>query len=227
MASSKQLFRTKSPKHELVSSHAPKKAGKKIGKSSSAKAEIGEYTFASKGEMHHISPKSMQRLKLMGCPPEYVSDLLHTMNVLENFSNRTIDPPVFQEIKERYHLGMGTMASLASITNLRLSDMGVDLRGLARFYSRNRADIGDVEELEKFINWVSSRGESVKGVPSAWNYYKALHKPKTKRARKVRRRSTKSRIKKLSKKRVKRSSKKTKSSRSKSKKSRSTKKRKR
>jgi len=180
MASSKQLFRTRSPKFEEdldLEQYPPKNKGKKFGKSSVAKkAEPSEFTFSGESGVHHVSPKAMQKLKLMGCSPEYINDLLHTVNVLENYSNRSVDPSIFQDIKVRYHLGMGTMASLASISNLRLSDIGVDLRGLARFFSRNRADIGDVDELEKFVSWLQSRGEPVKGVPSAWSHYKSLNR---------------------------------------------------
>jgi hypothetical protein len=198
MASSKQLFRTKSPKFEEdleLEHYPPKKKGKKIGKSSVAKkAEPTEYTVSGTTGIHHVSPKALQRLKVMGCSAEYISDLLHTVNVLENYSNRVVDPSIFQDIKIRYHLGMGTMASLASLSNLRLSDIGVDLRGLARFYSRNRADIGDVDELEKFVSWLQSRGEPVKGVPSAWSHYKSLNKPR----RTARRISTRRKVRKPS-----------------------------
>ena len=203
MASSKQLFRTKSPKYDEdleLEQYAPKKKGKSIGKSSVAKkAQPSEYTVAGKTGVHHVSPKSMQRLKVMGCSAEYVSDLLHTVNVLENYSNRSVDPSIFQDIKIRYHLGMGTMASLASMSNLRLSDIGVDLRGLARFFSRNRADIGDVDELERFVSWLQSRGEPVKGVPSAWNHFKSLNKS---RKRTVRRSVRRKPISKSSKKKI-------------------------
>jgi hypothetical protein len=190
MASSNKLFRTKSPKFEEdfeLEQYAPKKKGKNIGKTSIAqKAEPTEYTVSGKTGVHHVSPKAIQRLKVMGCSAEYISDILHTVNVLENYSNRIVDPSIFQDIKIRYHLGMGTMASLASMSNLRLSDIGVDLRGLARFFSRNRADIGDVDELEKFVSWLQSRGESVKGVPSAWNHYKSLNRSRVSSKRKAR-----------------------------------------
>lgn len=212
MTSSNKLFRTKSPKFEEEYEeelHKPKKKSKKkFDKSLAEKSEPSEYTVVSSGGVHHISPKAMQRLRMMGCSEEYVGDLMHTVNVLQNFSNRTVDPPIFEDIKKRYHLGMGTMASLASMSNLRLSDMGIDLRGLARFYSRNRSDIRDVEELERFVDWIKSRGESVKGVPSAWYHYRSLHGSRRKRRPAVRRRPSRKRSRKAAKKQPKRKSKK-------------------
>jgi hypothetical protein len=199
MASSKKLFRTKSPKFEEDFEEeisAPKRKGKNFENSFEKELEA-EYTVASKGKLHSISPKAMQKLKLMGCNKEYVTDLLHTIEVLENFSNRTVEPQIFEDVKRRYHLGMGIMASIASLSNLKLSDRGIDLRGLARFYSRNRQEIGDVEELERFVNWILARGEPVKGVPSAWRHYVSLNRQrKRKPARPSARRSAKRRVKK-------------------------------
>ena len=181
MASLNKLFRSRSPKFEKESLFDLRLTGREFGKSVSSKAEPSDYTISSKDGVYHVSPKSMQRLRLLGCSDEYIGDLLRTVNILTNFSNRPVDPPTLEEIKRRYRLGMGTMASIASISNLRLSDLGIDLRGLARFYSRNRGSIRDVEELERFVNWVQSRGESVNGAPSAWRRYSMLNR--TSRAR--------------------------------------------
>jgi len=197
MASLNKLFRMRSPKFELEGLFRPSATAEKgFGRSVAEKARPSEYTMSSKGGAVHVSPKHMQQLRMMGCSEAYISDLLHTINVLSSFSNRPVDPPVYEYVKRRYHLGMGTMASIAAISNLRLSDIGIDLRGIARFYSRNRDDVKDVEELEKFVNWVQARGEPVDGVPSAWRHYVSLNKKNRttpSNARKIRRTSAKKR----------------------------------
>jgi hypothetical protein len=161
----------------------PVKSGKKFGKIAK-KASMPEFSVATSGKIHHISPKEMQRLKVMGCSPEYVKDVLHAVNVLDNYSGREIDPSIFEGIKRRYHLGMGTMTSIVAMSNLKLSDRGVDLRGIARFYSRNRAEIGDVDRLERFVNWIKARGEPVTGMPAAWKHFSSLNKKSRRTVRK-------------------------------------------
>jgi hypothetical protein len=99
------------------------------------------------------------------------------------------------------------------MSNLKLSDRGVDLRGIARFYSRNRAEIGDIDQLEKFVNWIKARGEPVTGMPAAWKNFSALHKNTRRKVRKSIKRKPAKKINK------KKASSKSKRSRSKSKKS--------
>ena len=187
MASSVKLFRSKSPAFEGGNALEPVKSGSGFAKAVD-KSAAPEFSLSSGGKVLHVSPKEIQRLKVLGCSPEYIKDLMHTVSVLESYSSRQIDPSIYEDIKRRYHLGMGTMASIVAMSNLKLSDRGVDLRGLARFYSRNRADIGDVDQLEKFVNWVKARGEPVTGVPSAWRHFASL--TGTRRARRPQRRSS-------------------------------------
>jgi hypothetical protein len=144
-------------------------------KSGDRVAENIDYTLSSGKGTLHISPKAMQQLRAMGRDQEYISDLLHAVNVLENYSNRHINPAVFEQIKERYGLGLGTMTSIAAMSNLELADLGVDLRGLVRFYVRNKSDIRDIDELERFVTWLRSRGRTVQGVPSAWRHFCSLN----------------------------------------------------
>ena len=75
-------------------------------KSGDRVAENIDYTLSSGKGTLHISPKAMQQLRAMGRDQEYISDLLHAVNVLENYSNRHINPAVFEQIKERYGLGL-------------------------------------------------------------------------------------------------------------------------
>jgi hypothetical protein len=175
MTSSHKLFRTKKLESEDPGFEVPEPSPHAFKKGETTASEF-DYTLGSKkGELHHISPKAMQTLRAMGCTSEYVENLLHAIAVLENYSNRKISPAVFEQIKERYGIGLDTMTSLAAMSNLELSDMGVDLRGLVRFYVRHRKQIGDIDELEKFVSWLKGRGECVTGVPGAWRYFHSLN----------------------------------------------------
>lgn len=204
MTSSHKLFRSK--KYEIEDKDldlaVPIHSNRGFKKGARKASEI-EYTVRSKKGLHHISPKDMQKLRSMGCKGEYIENLLHAVAVLESYSQRTINPAIFEQIKDRYGIGMGTMTSLAAMSNLALSDMGVDLRGLVRFYVRHRKQIGDLDELERFVSWMKSRGECVTGVPSAWRHWRSLngkrrhkHAKRSHSARKKTVRRTKSRAKK-------------------------------
>jgi len=130
-------------------------------------------TASSTGEHLSCSARTHQSLRTIGYDNMQIRDTLHTVDVLKNLANRPVDTVVFSSIKERNNLGLGAMASIASICNLEAADAGVTLRSGARFYARHKKHV-DVDELERFVKWLvnkSNKGEPLTGMPSEWAQY--------------------------------------------------------
>ncbi len=139
-------------------------------------------TISSKNEHLACSAKTHQALRLLGCDNNQIRDTLHTTKILDSLANRPVDAYILASAGKRNRLSLAVMASLASISTLRAADIGVNIRSIARFYARNKSEVQDVDQLEKFLSWVVSRGESgvvVRGLPSEWQLYNKLFKSKT------------------------------------------------
>jgi hypothetical protein len=119
----------------------------------------------------YASPKVARDLRSLGYDQDRVRETLRAVSVLRETVDREINPVVFARIQVRYRVNMRILAALASICRQEAADLGLVLRSLVLFYRRNRMKESDLRELERFVNWVVSRGETIRGVPSAWEEY--------------------------------------------------------
>jgi hypothetical protein len=130
-------------------------------------------TSSSTGEHLSCTANTHQALRIMGYGNDQIRDTLHTVDVLKNLADRPVDTVLFASVKERNKLGLGAMASIASICNLPAADVGVTIRSAARFYARRKGQV-DVDELERFVKWLVAKGEKgepITGMPSEWMEY--------------------------------------------------------
>ena len=133
-------------------------------------------SVTSTGQHLSCSAKTHQALRMMGYENEKIRDTLHAVDVLKTLANRPIDTIVFSSIRERNGLGLGAMASVASLCTLNAADVGVTLRSAARFYARHKKEV-DVDELERFVKYLIAKGEKgevVTGMPSEWEEYSRI-----------------------------------------------------
>ena len=145
-----------------------------------AKREIPqdmEYTTVSQGRLQVSAPqKLVQEFRILGYDDSRVAKTLEAIKILDQNANRQINPLVFARIRERYRVGMSAMVAISSLCKQEAADLGIVLKSLVRFYKRGGFSTVDLDEIERFVQWVVSRGETIIGVPSAWAEYCALHK---------------------------------------------------
>jgi len=118
--------------------------------------------------------KTAQGLQMIGYDQKKIAQTLETVKLLKETAGREIDPVVFAKTKERYNLKLSVMAGLASLCRQDAADLGLVLRSLVRFYKRTHMKESDLEEIERFVEWIVSRGESIKGVQSSWKEFKRI-----------------------------------------------------
>jgi hypothetical protein len=178
MASLSKSFRTKSvgfDSYEKISD-APKPDFSK----QSHQLKEGKFDFSTvSGDGSHIACSSgtHQSLRLLGYDNTRIRDTLHTVDVLKNLAERPIDAVVFSSVMERNKLGMGAMASVASICNISAADAGVTVRILARLYARNKRR-ANIDDIERFVKWRierSNRGEVLRGVPVEFTLFSKMN----------------------------------------------------
>jgi hypothetical protein len=168
-----------------------------------------EYTVVSEGRTRVSAPtKVVQEFRILGYDDKQVAKTLEAVKILDQNADRKINPVVFAKIKKRYRVGVSAMVALSSLCKQDAADLGLVLKSLVRFYKRGGFSTVDLDEIERFVSWVVTRGDTILGVPSAWSEYCALHKISRKdklakrgksrksKSRKSRRRSRKSRKKK-------------------------------
>ncbi len=173
MTSPTRIFRTRSlefEKENAVPAHRPEfnHAGHEL-----RDRNLDFSTVSESGEHVACSSRTYQSLKILGYDNTRIRDTLHTVDVLKNLAERPVDTVVFASVRERNGLGLGAMASIAAICNLKAADAGVTLRSAARFYARRKAHV-DVDEMERFVKWMvdkSNKGEPITGMPSEWLMY--------------------------------------------------------
>ncbi len=196
MASLSKSFRTKSvgfDSYEKVTEIPKPDFGKESHQLKEGKFDFS--TISTDGSHIACSTSTHQSLRMLGYDNTQIRDTLHTVDVLKNLAERPVDAVVFSSVKERNNLGMGAMASVASICNLSAADAGVTIRILARLYARNKSRI-DIDDVERFVKWRverSNRGEVLRGVPVEFNLFSRLN---GRRAVKVKSRKFRSAVKK-------------------------------
>ena len=99
-----------------------------------------------------------------------IIEKIHIHNIVENLK------------RKRYRAKMNIMVALASLCKQEAADLGLILKSLVRFFKRNKFSQADLDEIERFVQWVVSRGDTIIGVPSAWEEYCALHKIRRKKS---------------------------------------------
>jgi len=135
------------------------------------------YTLSVKDESPvSLSPALANDLKSLGYSDERISNVLKAVKILGESASRQINPAVFARIKDRYRVKMNVMVALASLCKQDAADLRLTLPSLARFYKRGGFGEADLDEVERFVRWVVSRGEIILGVPSSWEEYCRLHK---------------------------------------------------
>lgn len=133
-------------------------------------------SVTSTGQHLSCSAKTHQALRMIGYDNNKIRDTLHAVDVLKKLANRPIETVVFSSIRERNRLGLGAMASIASICNMNAADVGVTLRSAARFYARHKKEV-DIDEMERFVKWLTAKGEKgevITGMPSEWEDYSRM-----------------------------------------------------
>lgn len=173
MTSINKAFRTRSLESERPSQSPAHKPDFRREGHELHDRDLDFTTISNTGERLSCSAKTHQSLRIMGYDNTQIRDTLHTVDVLKNLANRPVETVVFSSIRERNKLGLGAMASIASICNLEAADAGVTLRSGARFYARHKKHV-DVDELERFVKWLvgkSNKGEPITGMPSEWAQY--------------------------------------------------------
>jgi hypothetical protein len=136
-----------------------------------------EYTIVSEGRRKVSAPqKLVQEFRILGYDDKQVAKTLEAVKILDQSANRQINPLVFAKIKKRYSVGVSAMVALSSLCKQEAADLGLILKSLVRFYKRGGFSTVDLDEIERFVSWVVSRGDTILGVPSAWAEYCSLHK---------------------------------------------------
>lgn len=145
-----------------------------------AKREIPremEYTIVTGGKSKISAPqKLVQEFRILGYDDTKVAKTLEAVKILDQSANRQINPLVFAKIRGRYRVGMSAMVALSSLCKQEAADLGLMLKSLVRFYKKGGFSTVDLDEIESFVQWVVSRGDTIIGVPSAWAEYCSLHK---------------------------------------------------
>jgi len=136
-----------------------------------------EYTIVSEGRPRISAPqKLVQEFRILGYDDKQVAKTLEAVKILDENADRRINPLVFAKIKKRYRVGVSAMVALSSLCKQEAADLGLVLKSLVRFYKRGGFSTVDLDEIERFVQWVVSRGDTILGVPSAWEEYCSLHK---------------------------------------------------
>lgn len=123
-----------------------------------------------------VPQKVAQELRSLGLDQTRIRDTVRTTDILRSQVNREMNPVVFARIQKRYKLKMSVLAALASLCRTEAADLGLTLRSLVRFYRRSRKRESDIKDIESFVKSVVSRGETIRGVPSAWEEYISARK---------------------------------------------------
>jgi len=173
MTSGNRIFRTRSLEFVKESAKPVHKPDFRRESHDLRERNLEFSTVSSSGEHLSCPASTHQALRVIGYDNTQIRDTLHTVDVLKNLANRPTDTVVFATIRERNGLGLGAMASIASICTLKAADVGITLRSAARFYARHKKEV-DADSLERFIKWLVSKGEKgeiVTGMPSEWEEY--------------------------------------------------------
>jgi hypothetical protein len=173
MTSPNRIFRTRSLEFEKESEKPAQRPEFKRESHELQDRNLEFSTLTEGGEHIACSARTHQSLRMLGYDNTRIRDTLHTVDVLKNLAERPVDTVVFASIRERNSLGLGAMASIAAVCNLKAADAGVTLRSAARFYARRKSNV-DVDDLERFVKWMvdkGNKGEPITGMPSEWEEY--------------------------------------------------------
>lgn len=144
-----------------------------------------EYTVVSKGRKPvSLSNRDKQEFTSLGYSDDQIRKTLEACRILNENANREINPVVFAKIRKRYRAKMNIMVALAALCKQGAADLGLILKSLVRFFKRNHFTEADLDEIERYVQWVVSRGDTIIGVPSSWEEYCALHKIRRKSRKK-------------------------------------------
>jgi len=139
------------------------------------------YTLSVKDDSPvSLSPTLANDLKSLGYSDERISNVLKAVKILGDSAGRQINPIVFARIKDRYRVKMNVMVALASLCTQHAADLRLTLPSLVRFYKKGGFEEANLDEIERFVKSVVSRGEIILGVPSAWAEYCRMHKIRNK-----------------------------------------------
>lgn len=173
MTSPNRIFRTKSLEFEKENERPMHRPEFKAESRELQDRNLEFSTLSEGGDHLACSARTHQSLRMLGYDNTRIRDTLHTVDVLKNLAERPVDTVVFASVRERNSLGLGAMASIAAICNLKAADAGVTLRSAARFYARRKSHV-DVDDLERFVKWMvdkGNKGEPITGMPSEWEQY--------------------------------------------------------
>lgn len=132
-----------------------------------------EFTLAAPGAPS-CSIKVAQGLRALGYDDKEMARALDAVRLLKEAAGRDINPVLFARLRESYRMRWSAMAALASMCRQDAADLGLVFRSLVRFYKRSHMKESDLDEMERFVEWIISRGETIRGVNSAWKEYKRL-----------------------------------------------------
>lgn len=136
-----------------------------------------EYTVVSKGRKPaSLSNRMKQEFMALGYNDDQIRKTLEACKILNNSAARSINPVVFAKIRKRYRARMNIMVALSALCKQDAADLGLILKSLVRFFKRNHFSEADLDEIERYVQWVVSRGDTIIGVPSSWEEYCRLHK---------------------------------------------------
>jgi hypothetical protein len=136
-----------------------------------------EYTVAARvGKPISLSNRMKQDFVALGYKDDQIRKTVEACRILSENADRSINPVVFAKIRKRYRAKMNIMVALAALCKQDAADLGLILKSLVRFFKRNHFSAEDLGEVERFVQWVVSRGDTIIGVPSSWEEYCRLHK---------------------------------------------------
>ncbi|MCI0503996.1 hypothetical protein L0Y65_04760 [Candidatus Micrarchaeota archaeon] len=132
-----------------------------------------DYTVGLGSGLLSCPPKVAQELRALGYDQRAAAGLLLAVKMLKDKTGRDIDALVFAKLQKRYKVKPSVLAALASLCRQEAADLGITLRSIVRFYRRSHKAESDLHDIESFLAWAVSRGESVRGVPTAYKEYRA------------------------------------------------------
>jgi hypothetical protein len=184
MVASSKLFGTK----KLLEFEEEDKKLRKPSADFSPKRQIPkdmEYTVVSKvGSAVSVSGKMKQEFHALGYNDDKIRKTVEACKILNENAARSINPIVFAKIRKRYRARMNIMVALSALCKQDAADLGLILKSMVRFFKRNHFTEADLDEIERYVQWVVSRGDTIIGVPSSWEEYCALHKIRRKTRKK-------------------------------------------